>query len=141
MRRVARPGGVVAACVWDFDGGMTLLRTAWKAALALDADRARSFGAERRLPFSRPDELEELWRTTGLNDVEVGKISAGAEYADLDDLWYPFAAGVGGLGGFVQSLAEEARTRMKLDVGSDLGNPTGRFRLTAEAWYVRGRAR
>lgn len=141
MERVARPGGVVAACVWDYDGGMPLLRTAWKVALALDADRARSFGADRRLPFSRPDELEELWRTTGLSEVEVGKISAGADYVDLDDLWYPFAAGVGGLGGFVQSLDEEARTRMKLDVGADLGNPRGRFRLTAEAWYVRGRAR
>ncbi len=139
MRRVARPGGVVLACVWDFDGGMTLLRAFWDAALTLDADRARSFGADRRRPFSRPGELEELWRATGLSDVEVGRIVAGAEYADLDDLWSPFAAGVGALGSFVQSLDDEARIRMKLDVAKNLGSPTGRFRLTAEAWYVRGR--
>ena len=140
MRRVARPGGIVAACVWDFDAGMTLLSAVWEAARALDADRARAFGADRRLPFSRPDELDELWRTSGLTEVEVGKISAGADYADLDDLWYPFAAGVGKLGAFVQSLDETARIRMKLDVGKNLRNPKGPFRLVAEAWYVRGRA-
>jgi ubiquinone/menaquinone biosynthesis C-methylase UbiE len=139
MRRVARPGGIVAACVWDFDAGMTLLSAVWKAARALDANRARAFGADRRLPFSRPDELDELWRTSGLTEVEVGRISAGADYADLDDLWYPFAAGVGKHGAFVQSLDETARTRMKLDVGENLRNPRGSFRLVAEAWYVRGR--
>jgi ubiquinone/menaquinone biosynthesis C-methylase UbiE len=139
MRRVARPGGVVAASIWDFEGGMTLLRAAWNAALALDADMARSFGADRRRPFSRPDELDELWRATGLREVEVGKVSAGADYADLDDLWYPFAAGVGGIGGFVQSLDERTRTRMKLEIGRNLGNPRGTFRLIAEAWYIRGR--
>ena len=57
MRRVARPGGVVSGCVWDFESGMPLLRAAWDAALAIDAELARSLGADRRLPFSRPDEL------------------------------------------------------------------------------------
>ena len=28
MRRVARPGGVVSGCVWDFESGMPLLRAA-----------------------------------------------------------------------------------------------------------------
>jgi ubiquinone/menaquinone biosynthesis C-methylase UbiE len=140
MRRVARSGGTVAACVWDFDGGMTLLRAVWKAALALDEDRAHEFGANSRRPSSRPEELKELWHATGLEDVAVGKLTAGADYADLDDLWYPFAAGVGRLGAFVQALDETARSRMKLDVGRNLGNPSGPFRLIAEAWYVRGRA-
>ncbi|MGZ4390931.1 MAG: class I SAM-dependent methyltransferase, partial [Gaiellaceae bacterium] len=27
MRRVVRPGGTVAACTWDYSGGMTMLRT------------------------------------------------------------------------------------------------------------------
>ena len=29
MRRVARPGGVISACTWDFEGGMSLLRAVW----------------------------------------------------------------------------------------------------------------
>lgn len=139
MRRVARPGGVVSGCVWDFESGMPLLRAAWDAALAIDAELARSLGADRRLPFSRPDELDELWHSTGLEEVEVGKISAGADYADLDDLWFPFAAGVGAIGRFVQSLDGDARARMKAQIGNNLGNPKGTFRLVADAWYVRGR--
>src|SRR5687767_14318646 len=40
MARVTREGGVVAGCVWDYGGGMTMLRTFWEAAVALDAERA-----------------------------------------------------------------------------------------------------
>ena len=138
MRRVARPGGVLAACVWDFEGGMPLLNTMWAAALALDAERARSFGAGKRLPFSRQGELEELWISTGLEDVSLGELVAGARYDDIDDLWAPFEAGVGNLGKLLASLDDEARARLKDDVAARLGAPTGTFRLTARALYVRG---
>jgi SAM-dependent methyltransferase len=138
MRRVGRPGGVLVACVWDFDGGMPLLNTMWAAALALDAERARSFGAGKRLPFSRADELKELWISTGLEDVSLGELVAGAGYDGIDDLWAPFEAGVGNLGKLLASLENDARTRLKGDVAARLGSPTGPFRLTARALYVRG---
>ena len=38
MARVTRPGGVVAACVWDYAGEMTLLRAFWDAAREVDPD-------------------------------------------------------------------------------------------------------
>ena len=138
MRRVARPSGVLAACVWDFDGGMPLLNTMWAAALALDADRARSFGAGKRLPFSRAEELEDLWAGTGLEQVLLGELIAGAEYDGIDDLWAPFSAGVGSLGKLVMSLDDKSRERLKADVTSRFGAPSGPFRLTARALYVRG---
>ena len=140
MRRVARPGGALSACVWDFEEGMTLLRTVWDSALEVDAELARSFGADKRNPFSRPHELEELWRTTGLERVELGQVEAGADYADFDDLWYPFANGVGNLGRFHEALDEPGRERFKRGAAERLGSPSGRFRLTATAWYVRGTA-
>jgi ubiquinone/menaquinone biosynthesis C-methylase UbiE len=140
MCRVARPGGAVSACIWDFDGGMTLLQAAWDAALAVDAELARSFGADKRNPFSRSHELEELWRTTGLERVELGQVEAGADYADFDDLWYPFANGVGNLGRFHEALDERGRERFKRGTAERLGAPSGPFRLTATAWYVRGTA-
>src|SRR5207342_2642742 len=31
MKRVTRTGGKVAACVWDFTGGMTMIRAYWDA--------------------------------------------------------------------------------------------------------------
>jgi hypothetical protein len=140
MRRVARPGGVLSACIWDFEGGMTLLRSVWDSARDVDAELARSFGADKRNPFSRPHELEELWRTTGFERVELGQLKAGADYADFDDLWYPFANGVGDLGRFHEALDEPGRERFKWGAAERLGRPSGSFRLTATAWYVRGTA-
>jgi len=138
MRRVTRPGGVLVACVWDFDGGMPLLNTMWDAALALDADHARSFGAEKRLPFSRPGELEDLWRGAGLQDVRLGELVAGADYTGLEDLWAPFEAGVGNLGKLVLSLDGPGRERLKNGVASRLGIRDDSFRLTARAIYAAG---
>ena len=140
MLRVARPGGVLSACVWDFEDGMTLLRAVWDSALEVDAELARSFGADKRNPYSRPRELEELWRTARLERVEVGRVEAGADYADIDDLWYPFANGVGNLGRFHEALDEPRREHFKRGAAERLGSPSGRFRLTATAWYVRGTA-
>ena len=59
MRRATRPGGTVAAAVWDYAGEMTLLRRFWDAAVALDpaaADRDEG----RCMPFCTPGELERL---------------------------------------------------------------------------------
>ena len=40
MARVVHPGGVVAACTWDFAGGMQLLRAFWEAARAVKPEAA-----------------------------------------------------------------------------------------------------
>ncbi len=39
MVRVTRRGGVVASCVWDYAGEMTLLRAFWDAAREVDPER------------------------------------------------------------------------------------------------------
>lgn len=138
MRRVARTGGVLSACIWDFEAGMPLLQAVWDSALDVNAELARSFGAGKRNPFSRPEELERLWTDTGLEEVELGRIEAGADYADFEDLWYPFANGVGNLGRFCQELDKPGRERFKRGAAERLDSPSGPFRLTARAWYVRG---
>lgn len=61
MARVTKSGGVVAACVWDFRGGLTFLRVFADTAAALDPEgeafRARQFSA----PFTGPGELAAAW--------------------------------------------------------------------------------
>lgn len=47
MRRVARPGGVVAVYVWDYAGAMQMMRYFWDAAGALD-EAARALDEENR---------------------------------------------------------------------------------------------
>ena len=41
MRRVTRAGGVVAAAVWDFCGGLVFQRLFWDTAAAIDPQAAR----------------------------------------------------------------------------------------------------
>jgi SAM-dependent methyltransferase len=139
MRRVVRPRGVVAACTWDFAGGMTMLRSFWDAAVTVDRRRATQAGALDRTRLCHPDELRELWARTGLLEIDAGELVVGADYADFDDFWWPFPAGVGGSGTYCASLDEAGREALREEVHRRLGSPTGPFRLTARAWYVRGR--
>jgi SAM-dependent methyltransferase len=139
MRRVVRSGGVVAACTWDFASGMTMLRTFWDAAVAVDRRKATQAGALTRTRLCDPDELRELWARIGLLEIDAGELVVGADYADFDDFWWPFSAGVGGSGSYCASLDEAGREALREELRRRLGSPTGPFRLSARAWYVRGR--
>jgi ubiquinone/menaquinone biosynthesis C-methylase UbiE len=139
MARVTRPGGVVAACVWDYSGGMTLLRTFWESALAVDPEGAKA-RMEHQMPFARPEELEELWRS-GLTDVTVSPIDIEASYEDFDDLWTPFLGGVGPAGSYAASLEPEAQSRLADEFARRLGSPDGPFTLPARAWCAVGNAK
>ena len=133
MRRVARR--TVEACVWDYAGEMTMLRAFWDAALELDPD-APDEG--RTMPFCKPDELRALWESAGLHHVTTGELIVAADYADFDDYWSPFPTGLAPSGAYCASLDEPAREALRLACFRRLGSPSGPFRLTARAWYVRG---
>ena len=137
MARVTRRGGVVAACVWDYAGGMTLLRTFWEAALVVDPDGARA-RMEHQMPFARPDELVELWQTT-VTAVAVSAIDVEASYEDFNDLWMPFLGGVGPAGSYAASLEPDAQSRLAGEFSRRLGSPAGSFTLSARAWCAVGR--
>jgi SAM-dependent methyltransferase len=140
MARVARAGAVVASCVWDYAGEMTLLRAFWDA--AREVDPARGSAADEGVVMAWCDEgrLGELWRDAGLTDVRAASLTATASYADFDDLWSPFPTGVAPSGAFCASLDDAGRAmlrdalRRRLDVGD------GPFELTARAWVAAGTA-
>jgi SAM-dependent methyltransferase len=137
MARVAKPGAVVAACVWDYAGEMRLLRAFWDAAAAVDSDAAtRDEG--RMMRYATPEALESLWAGARLGDVAVTALEAEASYDDFDDLWTPFLAGIGPAGAFTASLHTKGREELRDELRARLGNPTGRFTLTARAWCARG---
>jgi SAM-dependent methyltransferase len=139
MARVARPGGVVAACVWDART-MPLLRTFWDAALELGAERALELDDGRRVGYERPEELSELWISHGLSEVTTGEILVQADYEDFDDLFRPFAAGAGHSGACFTSLDEPDQRRVRAEARRRLGAPDGPFTLSARAWWVRSTA-
>lgn len=140
MLRVAAPGGVVAACVWDFQGGMPLLAAYWGAAASVDPDGARRAGGDGANPWCTSEGLRRLWRDAGLGEVEGEELSASAEYDGFDDAWWSFAAGVSPSGAYCRSLDEERQATLREEFRRRLGAPEGPFALTARAWAVRGRA-
>lgn len=139
MSRVTRRGGVVAGCVWDYGGEMTMLRAFWDAAAALDPEHATPLMEAHTMRFARPEELGDLWRSEGLTDVEVSPIVVEASYESFDDLWAPFPTGVGPAGAYAASLDDDARARLRDEYARRLGQPEGPFTLSARAWCAVGR--
>jgi hypothetical protein len=136
MRRVVRPGGAVAACTWDYSSGMTMLRTFWDAALALDSAAPDE---SRTMRFHDSQDLRELWVRAGLGNVETDTLVVEASYRDFDDFWDPFTGGVGPAGAYFRSLDEGRRTTLREECRGRLGDPDGAFTLSATAWAVKGR--
>ena len=134
MRRVTRPEGVVAACVWDHAGGTGPLGLFWGAAHELDPD----VDDESQLAGAREGHLSELFAAASLRDIESATLSADREHATFDDWWEPFTRGVGPAGSYlaqldpVRTAALRERCRVRL--------PTEPFTIAARAWAARGLA-
>ena len=138
MTRVVRPGGTVAACVWDFDEGMEMLRAFWDAALALDPDAPDE---ARTLRFGRPGEIAELFATVGLSDIVESTLCVTSTYTSFDELWSGFLAGVGPAGAYCVALPEADRSRLRTELFDRLSAPAGSFALDAVARCAVGRVR
>lgn len=139
MARVTRPGGTVAAYVWDYADGMQLIRQFWDAAIALDP-AARAFDEAGRFPLCQPGPLATLFREAGLRAIETRPIDAPTPFRDFDDFWSPFLGGQGPAPGYVASLDDERRSALRDHLRAQLPiAPDGSIRLVARAWAVRGR--
>jgi len=133
MARVTRAGGVVAACTWDFSGGMKLLGTFWESARALDPG-----AAETETSAFDKARLDALWRGAGLGDVEVDALVVSSRYEDFDELWGTFLLGVGPAGQYLASQPPERQAAIRAEYFSRVGEPAGPVELDARAWAVRG---
>jgi SAM-dependent methyltransferase len=140
MRRVTRPGGIVAGCVWDYRDEMTLLRAYWDAAAVLDPEGATGIDERTNATFAARGQLGELWRQSGLDAVEDGELVVSADYEGFDDLWDPYTKGVGPAGAYAVSLDPEHREARKVEYRRRLDVSDDPFRLSARAWYAVGQA-
>jgi SAM-dependent methyltransferase len=134
LRRVVRPGGTLAAAVWDYGGRMEMLRRLWDAAARLDPSVVGQ--DEATMPLGRQGGLAELWRHSGLTDVEAGGVEVSTRFEDFDDYWEPFLAGQGPAGVYVTGLSDADRAALRAELAAGVG--PGPFDLTATAWWVRG---
>ncbi len=134
LGRVTRPGGVVAACVWDHDGGDTPLSLCWTVARELDPSAVDESG----LAGARRGHLEQLCAEAGLTDVEGTKLYVDVEFSSFDEWWEPYTFGIGPLGAYIGSLDDTAREALRAGCAERL--PPAPFTVRASAWAVRARA-
>ncbi len=141
MCRVTRAGGVIAAAVWDFAGGLTYQRLFWDTAAALDpaADRARAGHYAAALTW--PGELAAAFAAAGARDIVEGSLTMRMVYADFADYWEPIANAQGPVGDYVRSLDRGALARLADAVVRAFlaGRPDGPRSMTATAWAAKGR--
>jgi SAM-dependent methyltransferase len=139
MARVAGKAGTIAAYVWDYAGGMQLMRHFWDVAAELDPDAAK-LDEGVRFPLCRPQALEQLFAGAGLEGVEVRPIDTPTPFAGFDDYWQPFLGGQGPAPAYAMSLDETARTRLRDRLRERLPSEAdGSIPLTARAWAARAR--
>ena len=131
MGRVTRPGGVVAACVWDMVGGVNPLATFWSAVHDLDPG-ARD---ESHLPGVSEGHLVALAEEAGLREVTRSDLTVTVHYETFDEWWEPYTLGVGPAGNHVAGLDDGAREALRARCRERLGQ--GPFEIRARAWSVR----
>jgi SAM-dependent methyltransferase len=127
MRRVTRPSGVVAVCMWDIEG-MEMLAAVNRTRDALGD--AREAGRYRT--------RAEIAALVG-DGAEVELLEVDAVYSDFEDFWTALLGGAGPAGTWAVSLDDAQREQARAELRRQLGEPHGPFVLTGRAWAARVR--
>ncbi|MEO5535473.1 MAG: class I SAM-dependent methyltransferase [Pseudolysinimonas sp.] len=133
QHRVLRPGGMVAAYVWDYPG-MAMMAHFWAAAEAVDG-RTESLDESRRFAGWDRAGLAERFGAAGFESVETTEIVIPTVFRDFDDLWTPFLGGQGAAPSYLASVDDLTRDAIRAELRASV--PTGPIELTARAWAVR----
>jgi SAM-dependent methyltransferase len=138
MIRVTRPGGTVAAAVWDYAEGMEMLRVFWDEVVALDP--AAEGRDERHMPLCLRGQLADLFRQRGLRDVSEEALTIEARFSSFDDYWRPFLDRQGPAGAYVAGLGPEQQAALRERLRKRLTGSAsgGGVALRARAWAARG---
>lgn len=132
MARVTRPGGTVAATVWDFGGGTAPASTFWQAARDLDP----AVADEEDRPGVHEGQLAALLREAGLAPVESAVLEVSLPFSSFEEWWHPFTLGVGPPGAYLAARTGEQRAALQAACARLL--PPGPFTLAVRSWAARG---
>ena len=140
MARVAKPGGTVAACVWDYADEMTSIRTFWEAAREVEPERGAAADESATMSTAPRTSSPSCGARPGSKDVRTGALTARAAYKDFEELWEPLPTGIAPAGAFTASLDADGQAALHDAYKRLLGVGDGPFELTARAWAVAGTA-
>jgi len=140
MRRVTRAGGIVAAAVWDFPGGLVYQRMFWDTAAALDPEADRARGRHYSSPLTGPGQLPAAFAAAGFAQLETRSLTVRMDYVDFADYWEPIRNAQGPVGDYVKRLAPDRLHSLAqaLRRAYLAGGPDGVRSMAATAWAVRG---
>ncbi|MDP8971395.1 MAG: methyltransferase domain-containing protein, partial [Actinomycetota bacterium] len=138
MVRVTRPGGTVAAYVWDYSDPDFFLARFWAAAAG--AQGARAPGDERhRWPLCSPAGLAQLADQTPLVSPRVWTLRIGISFSSPEELWAGFLLGVGPSGVWAARLRPRQQAAVRAHLEADLPVAADHsVRLTATAVAIAG---
>jgi len=140
MRRVTRPGGVVAAAFWDSPGGNPSQRMLWDTAAALDETAAEARDRTMGRPIYAPGALVRMWTEAGLVEIDQRSLMIRMDFADFADYWAPYVSGEGALGAYVAGLDDARRDHLERRLRSAYltSRPDGERSFVAIALSCRG---
>lgn len=93
LRRVTRPGGVVACATFDFWGGNSVLDLVLDTGAVLD-EGIRTLRAQiKARPIVWANGQANLWARVGLVEVMEVPIVLSFDYSDFEDYWSSFSTG------------------------------------------------
>lgn len=132
MARVTRPGGVVAACVWDHSGGTSPLSRFWDVLSTFDPDAP----SEADLPGTRQGQLGEYLTAAGLTDIAETVLTVRVVHPTFEDWWQPYLRGAGPVGSYMDALDGAGRARLERTLRAEM--PDAPFEMGGSAWAARG---
>jgi ubiquinone/menaquinone biosynthesis C-methylase UbiE len=140
MRRVVRPGGVVAATVWDTFGGMPSQRMFWDTFAAIEPTALDRRAMASVRPMTTSGELAGAFERGGLEQIVEAMLTIRMEFGDFDDYWQPLINGQGTLAAFLSTLPATTTSKLESSVrAAYLCNRAGGPRSFAStAWAVKG---
>ncbi len=136
MRRVTKPGGIVAACWWDSSRDNEFHQRIWDAITAIDPTVKRP-----TMACASSEALLSLWSSAGLTNVVVDALAFPYVSESFEHFWrFQSLQGQGGAAAYIVALPEDRREMLKQRFRQEvLGSRSeGPFAIKAKAWAVRG---
>ncbi len=138
MARVTKSGGKVAAYVWDYAGGMEMMRHFWDAAVAVSPHAAK-LDQGNRFPVCQPKPLRKLFQDVGLKKTVVRAINIPTVFRNFEEYWTPFLGNQGSAPTYLASVHEETQERIRELLQERLeSDEDGTITMVAKAWAVQG---
>lgn len=134
MVRVVKPGGIIAAYVWDASRGGAPYEVIWDelGKLGVPPNRPPSE------PISRMEALRPLWTSAGIIAVDTKEIVVFRSFANFDEFWEISTAG--NIGAQIATMTPADRVLLKDRVQARVPtDAAGGVEYSARANAVKGR--